>query len=116
MAITKRPDQKDLGDDEWNDFINTINSMHGIGTRSPAYRDFVRLHADAMSMAGMSWGVHTMPSMSMVGINFLAWHRQFIYAFEKRLGIALPYWNWIEDPEIPTRLSDRRLFKSMECN
>lgn len=111
MAIIKRPNQKDLADDEWNDFINAINSMHGVGAKSPAYRDFVRLHADAMSMGGMSWGVHTMPSMGMVGVNFLAWHRQFIYAFEKRLGIPLPYWNWIEDPEIPTRLNDRRLLR-----
>jgi tyrosinase len=111
MAIIKRPNQNDLADDEWNGFINAINSMHGVGAKSPAYRDFVRLHADAMSMGGMSWGVHTMPSMGMVGVNFLAWHRQFIYAFEKRLGIPLPYWNWIEDPEIPTRLNDRRLLR-----
>ena len=83
--------------------------MHGIGTSLPAYRDFVRLHADAMSPIGMSWRVHSMPP-GMIGVNFLAWHRQFIYAFEKRLGgLPLPYWNWIEDPDIPKRLNDPRL-------
>lgn len=82
--------------------------MHGIGTPSPAYRDFGRLHADPMSPAGMSWRVHSM-SIQMKGINLLAWHRQFIYAFEKRLGLPIPYWNWIEDPEIPGRLNNSRL-------
>jgi hypothetical protein len=111
MAIIKRPNQKDLTDSDWDQFINKINSMHGVGAKAPAYREFVRLHVDAMSMGGMSWGVHTMPSMGMVGVNFLAWHRQFLYAFEKRLGIPLPYWNWIDNPEIPTRLNDRLLLK-----
>lgn len=111
MAIIKRPNQKDLTDSDWRDFINAVNSMHGVGARAPAYREFVRLHVDAMSMAGMSWGVHSMPSMGMQGKNFLAWHRQFLYAFEKRLGIPLPYWNWIENPEIPTRLNVRSLLR-----
>jgi hypothetical protein len=110
-AAIKRPNQKVLSDAEWNDFINAINSMHGTGARTPAYREFVSLHVDAMDMGGMSWGVHTMPSMGMEGINFLTWHRQFLYAFEKRLGIPLPYWDWIEDPEIPMRLNDRQLLR-----
>jgi hypothetical protein len=111
MAIFKRPNQKDLSDSDWDEFIDAINSMHGTGARTPAYREFVSLHVDAMDMGGMSWGVHTMPSMGMVGINFLAWHRQFLYAFEKRLGIPLPYWDWIGDPQIPPRLGDRRLLR-----
>jgi tyrosinase len=105
---TQRPNQRDLKDSDWNNFINAINSMHGIGTAPPAYRDFVRLHADAMSPVGMSWRVHTM-FPGMIGVNFLAWHRQFIYAFEKRLGLPLPYWSWIEDPDIPRRLNNPRL-------
>jgi hypothetical protein len=106
MAI-QRPNQKNLKPKDWDDFIKAINSMHGIGTSPPAYRDFVRLHGDAMSPVGMSWRVHSMPGMD--GVNFLAWHRQFIYAFEKRLGLPLPYWNWIEDPNIPKRLDEQRL-------
>ena len=107
---TRRPNQKDLKDNDWDKFINAINSMHGVGTAAPAYRDFVRLHADAMSPVGMSWRVHSM--QGMIGVNFLAWHRQFIYAFEKRLGLPLPYWNWIEDPDIPKRLDDPRLLSA----
>jgi tyrosinase len=108
---TVRPNQKDLSESDWDEFIDAINSMHGTGARMPAYREFVSLHVDAMDMGGMSWGVHTMPSMGMVGINFLAWHRQFLHAFEKRLEIPLPYWDWIEDPQIPPRLNDRRLLR-----
>lgn len=39
---------------------------------------------------------------------FLAWHRHYIYWFERIVrdltgepGWALPYWNWIESPDIP---------------
>jgi tyrosinase len=111
MAV-QRPNQKNLSSTDWTNFINAINSMHGIGTASPAYRDFVRLHVDAMSMAGMSWRVHTMPSMGVVGVNFLAWHRRFIYSFEQRIGVPLPYWDWISDPDIPAPLSDSTLLAS----
>lgn len=111
MATIKRPNQQDLSDSDWDGFINAINSMHGVRARAPAYRAFVSLHVEAMSMSGMSWGVHTMPSMGMVGTNFLAWHRQFLYSFEKRLGIPIPYWNWIDDPDIPVRLKDKSLLR-----
>ncbi len=106
MAIIKRPNQRDLTVSEWKDFINKINLMHGVDAKAPAYREFVNLHVDAMSMAGMSWGVHTMGA-GMRGRNFLAWHRQFLLAFEKRLGISLPYWDWIADPDIPTHLNNK---------
>lgn len=112
MTITVRPNQKNLSAKDWTNFINAVNSMHGIGTKAPAYRDFVKLHADAMTPMGMSWGVHTMPGMGMIGTNFLAWHRQFIFAFETRLGIPLPYWDWISDPVIPKPLTDKKLLAS----
>ncbi len=111
MAI-QRPNQKNLSAKDWDNFIKGINSMHGIGTQAPAYRDFVNVHVDAMSMVGVSWGVHTMPGMGMVGVNFLSWHRQFLFAFEKRLGIPLPYWDWISDPEIPPALNKENLLAS----
>ena len=109
---TKRPNQKNLSSTDWDDLIEAINSMHGIGTAAPAYRDFVRLHSDAMSMVGMTWRVHTMPNMGVIGVNFLAWHRRFIYGFEKRLGLPLPYWDWIADPQIPACLNDPPLLSS----
>src|SRR4029078_7485073 len=111
MATIKRPNQQDLSKSDWNEFINAINSMHGIRARSPAYREFVGLHVEAMSMSGMAWRVHTMPSMGVIGANFLAWHRQFLYSFEKRLGIPIPYWNWIDNPDIPARLKVKSLLR-----
>ncbi len=81
----KRKNQRTLSSAEWAAFIAAINSMHGIGTTPPAYRDFVRVHVNAMSPVGMSWAVHTMPGMGMVGRNFLAWHRQFLWQLEQRL-------------------------------
>src|SRR4051812_38101080 len=106
-----RKNQAALTDPEWQTFIAAINATHGIGVPAPAYRDFVSVHVEAMSPAGMSWGVHTMPQMGMVGRNFLAWHRQYLVALEKRLqkvspSVTLPYWDWIADPRIPPQLSN----------
>lgn len=107
-----RKNQKDLSRREWDDFINAINSMHGTRAQSPAYREFVNIHVQAMSPVGMSWRVHSMPPpMGMVGVNFLAWHRQYLIAFEDRLGFPIPFWDWIEDPQVPSRLADSSLLR-----
>jgi tyrosinase len=113
----ERKNQRTLSPDEWTAFIAAINATHGIGTTPPAYRDFVRVHVDAMSPGGMSWGVHTMPGMGMVGRNFLAWHRRFLWQLEQRLQVdnltvTIPYWDWIADPTIPTPLDDPALAQS----
>lgn len=115
MALRRpviRKNQKNLSRGEWNDFINAINSMHGTRARSPAYREFVNIHVQAMSPIGMSWRVHSMRQMGMIGVNFLAWHRQYLIAFEDRLGEAIPYWDWINDPQVPSRLANPRLLRS----
>src|SRR5437899_3142821 len=83
------------------------------------YRDFVRVHVRAMDMsdpAGMSWGVHSMGPM-MRGRNFLAWHRHFVRRLEKRLRrvhptIAIPYWDAINDRQLPPRLTGATLLSS----
>lgn len=116
----QRPNQKTLSAQQWQTLISAINSMHGIGTQAPAYRDFVRVHVDAMSPSGMQWGVHRMPmggGMFSSGRNFLAWHRHFLRLFEQRLQVAdasitLPYWDWSVDAEIPAALSDAGLLQS----
>jgi hypothetical protein len=103
-----RKNQRSLSRQEWDTLIRAIDSMHGVGTPSPAYRDFVSVHVRAMSGPGMAWSVHSMPGM--VGVNFLAWHRQFLLQFEKRLrkfdsSVTLPYWDWIKDRQLPAALS-----------
>ncbi|MEP7180067.1 MAG: tyrosinase family protein [Pseudonocardiales bacterium] len=113
-----RKNQATLTTAEWETFISAVNGMHGAGVAAPAYREFVGLHVAAMtSMQGMSWQVHTMPNMGMIGRNFLAWHRQFLLLFERRLqhsipSASLPYWDWLTDRDIPAALSDPALLAS----
>jgi hypothetical protein len=54
-----RKDQSRLSDAEWSALIDAINGLHGTGAPSPAYREFVAVHVDAMTGVGMAWGVHT---------------------------------------------------------
>ena len=111
MADTRK-DQSKLSDAEWQKLIDAINELHGVGARPPAYREFVKLHTDAMTTAsGMTWEVHTMQNMGTVGRNFLAWHRRYVRSFELRLqkavsGVTIPYWDWTRDRSIPVPLSD----------
>jgi len=112
-----RKNQHDLSNQEWAAFIAAINAMHGIGVPAPAYRDFVRVHVDAMSPIGMPWGVHTMAGMGMVGRNFLAWHRRFLWQLEQRLqainpSVTVPYWDWIADRALPAAINDPALLQS----
>jgi tyrosinase len=111
-----RKNQKSLSSQEWNALIQAINATHGVNAQAPAYRDFLALHVQAMSMSGMAWGVHYMgPGTS--GRNFLAWHRRFLRELELRLqqvtqGLALPYWDWVQDRSIPSALDDPGLLQS----
>ncbi|SRR5260221_7454676 len=117
--MNTRKNQTSLSPNEWNDLIDAINKTHGMGIPRPRYRDFVKVHMRAMNPAdpvGMSWGVHTMGPM-MPGRNFLAWHRQFILQFERRLqvvhpNVTLPYWNAIVDRKIPKPLDAPALLSS----
>jgi tyrosinase len=104
--VTVRRNQASLSQADWATFLSAIDALHGAGVAAPAYRAFVQVHVEAMSMGGMSWAVHTMPSMGVIGRNFLAWHRRFLLQFEQRLkqveqSIAVPYWDWIAQPAIP---------------
>lgn len=105
MAVRKN--QSRLTPDEWQRFIAAIEATHGMGIPAPRYRDFVRVHIDAMTtVEGMRWGVHTMLDMGMIGRNFLAWHRQYLVQLERRLqlvdaSVGVPYWDWTRDRSIP---------------
>ena len=117
MADTRK-DQSKLSNAEWQALIDAINQLHGVSAARPAYRDFVKLHTDAMTTArGMTWEVHTMQAMGMVGRNFLAWHRKYVRSFELRLqqavpGVTVPYWDWTKDRAIPGPFTDPGLLAS----
>lgn len=116
MATTIRKKHSNLTAAEWKAFIDAVNALHGVQAAAPAYRDFVKVHATAMSMEGMSWAVHTM-GPTMPGRNFLAWHRWFVRTLEKRLqqvdpSVFIPYWDWMADPQIPAQVSSPALLSS----
>ncbi len=113
-----RKNQSKLKSSEWQAFINAVNQTHGVTAAAPRYRDFVKVHVRAMTTAtGMTWSVHTMPGMGMVGTNFLAWHRWFLVRLERRLqqvdaSVTIPYWDPIKNPSIPAPLTDPALLNS----
>jgi tyrosinase len=118
MADTRR-NQRDLSQQDWNRLVVAINALHGVKTKAPAYRAFVNLHVEAMSMTHMAaWGVHYMGMGPMSnGRNFLTWHRRFLRQIELRLqreqpGVVLPYWDWVTDRALPTPISTPPLLTS----
>ena len=110
----------------WDKFIDAINQTHGIGVTPPAYRDFVKIHVQAMDRndpTGTAWGVHTMTlnGMIMEGVNFLSWHRWFVRQMEKRLQaihpeVYVPSWDAGADRAIPAALLDKTLLTSWGVN
>ena len=50
MADTRK-DQSQLSNAQWQALIDAINQLHGVGAARPAYRDFVKLHTQAMTTA-----------------------------------------------------------------
>ncbi len=115
---TIRKNQKDLTPAEWTKFKNAINQMHGTQAPAPAYRAFVKVHVQAMTtQVGMTWQVHTMSGMGMIGYNFLAWHRRLLLQFEHQLQlfdptVFIPYWDSSIDQAIPTALTGSALLNS----
>jgi tyrosinase len=110
MAIIRK-NQKDLTPKQWDELIQAIMAIQQPKITAPRYRDFVRVHVRAMSMTSesMAWAVHSM-GPTMRGRNFLAWHRQFLFRFEKRLrkvnpNVSLPYWNAVANRRIPAQLN-----------
>jgi hypothetical protein len=75
-SVEIRKNQKNVTTAEWRALIAAIDAMHGTTAAAPAYRRFVSLHTDAMTMTNMNWSVHTMRmGGSLVhGKNFLTWH------------------------------------------
>ena len=100
-----RKNQKNLTPTEWDDFISAINSLMAAPSSDtlPNYQQFVQCHVDAMTRH-REWGAHG-------GLNFLTWHRDYLWHLEERLrsfkpNVTLPYWDWINDRAIPSQLSN----------
>lgn len=111
-----RKNQKNMTQSDWDALISAIDAMHGTASAAPAYRRFVSLHVEAMSMAHMDWKVHSMRmgGAPMRGENFLTWHRRFLQLFEQRLqvvnpAVVIPYWDSITDRSIPAALANASL-------
>src|SRR5437588_11579217 len=79
-----RKDQKNMSSAEWTAFINAVDAVHGTTALPPAYRRFVTLHVDAMSMAHMDWSVHTM-SAQIRAMNFPTRPRRLVNLLDDRL-------------------------------
>src|SRR5215208_1046434 len=116
---TVRKSTSDMTSTEWDRLIDAINNLHGTAAAPPAYRNFVKVHTRSMTNAEAmaNWRVHTMVDMGVRGVNFLAWHRQFVIRLEQRLqqvhpSVFIPYWNWIDHPRPPARISDPALLNS----
>lgn len=113
-----RANQSSLSQADWNRLIAAINAMHGVKATAPAYRAFVHVHVEAMSMTHMAaWGVHYMGGPISNGRNFLVWHRRYLRQMELRLqrespGVTLPYWDWVNDRSLPSALSPQTLLGS----
>lgn len=110
--MIQRKSHTEVSPVEWKRFIEAVNSMHGMQTKAPKYRELVKIHVDAFTARGSSWGVHTMGGV--VGRNFLAWHRQYLSIFEKRLQeydstVFIPYWDWENDNTPPQAISEQTL-------
>ena len=118
-----RKDQKNMSSAEWTAFINAVDDVHGTTASPPAYRRFVTLHVDAMSMAHMDWSVHTMRMGSSLvrGKNFLTWHRRFVKLLEERLQavaprVTVPYWDSVTDRHIPSARRTRHSVARMSIS
>lgn len=119
-----RKNQKDLTPNEWDKFVDAFNKLHRNDAGNPDFDDFVKVHVKAMTTAeGMEWRVHSMDHGGhfMPGKNFLPWHRHYLASFEKRLrdvepGVALPYWDAVENRSIPNELTDPSLLNKWEVS
>lgn len=104
-----RMNQTRLTRAEWQALIAAIDAIRKPRAAKPRYQDFVAVHNQAMAGRGMhSWGVHSMAGMP--GRNFLAWHRWFLWQFERRLqeenpDVTVPYWDWITYRMLPQNLN-----------
>jgi tyrosinase-like protein len=117
--LQTRKNQVDLDDGEWTALVRALEAIAADDATPPSWQDLVQIHIDAMANVGMSWGVHHMGmGMPGEGRNFLVWHRAYLTAMEERLrqvepNVMIPYWNWVNDRQVPAALSDAPLLQRL---
>lgn len=94
-----RKNQKDLTENEWKIFISAVKEIKKENAVFPNYMKIASFHYSKFHLGT----AHRNP-------EFLAWHRNYILVFEKRLqevnsNVTLPYWNWLKDRKIPEKLA-----------
>lgn len=113
--LGERKDQRSLTPTEWAAFIGAFNATSAPDAVWPTLQDFVALYRRALDphdAEASTWGVFSPDRPGFPGVNFLAWHREFLEKFEERLMLAdtsvrIPYWDWTVDRTIPPSLTDR---------
>ena len=99
-AIANRPTRRNIGslsdtDDIIVAYQDGVTKMKALPSSDPRnWENFAEIHYDYCPHS--NW-------------LFLPWHRHYLYWFERIIrdlsGMpdwALPYWNWLEDPDIPS--------------
>ena len=99
VFMIERRNQKSFNDNDWDDFIAAVRAIKEVNAPAPNYSDIVNLHRPIIHRRT----AHRYPT-------FLPWHREYLWFFESRLrkenpNVTLPYWNWLEDRKIPSRLA-----------
>lgn len=118
-ALRVRQNQKDLSADDWAAFVRALETIAHDDAEPPSWHDLVQIHIDAMTDAGMGWGVHQMEmGMPGEGRNFLAWHREYLGRMEERLrrvgpNVVIPYWNWVNERMVPSEISNSSLLERL---
>ncbi|WMJ09554.1 tyrosinase family protein [Nitrosomonas sp. sh817] len=97
--MRKRKEQNSLFPNEWDAFIAALKQLRN-STSTRNYDYFTEIHTH-----------HKHRGQAHEKYTFLPWHREYLLMFEDALvlidpNVTLPYWNWVTNPEIPSRLAD----------
>ena len=110
QPIKERMNIKELRPNE--EATKTLKTAIEKAISSGEYQKFVTFHSQYM------FPIHTMAGMPRPNQRFLPWHRAYIAKFEEMLNnvmknetgedhnIAIPYWDWEHDHELPEFLTD----------
>jgi tyrosinase len=102
-----RPSALSLDDEDWRTFGNAIQTLVDDGW----YAKFASIHSFMSEFLMHSTNEsHDHDHSQNVGtMRFLPWHRAYLYVFEQKLkevdsSVRLPFWDWINQREIPPQM------------